>query len=413
MMAAMSSLAATDEKLATLTTQVAALSAQYDASLRENEQLRAQVAWFQRQLFGKKSEKRIVESDALQGTLGEAFDALPETSAPGKTTRVAGHTRTAAPTHPIGDESALFFDEHKVPVEVIAVPNPEIEGLDPEDIETIGEKISYRLAQRPGSYVVLKYVRPVIKRRESQAISCPGAPASVLEGSRADVSFIAGLLVDKLVYHLPFYRQHQRLAAAGIRVSRPWLTQLGQAAIALLAPIYAAQWQSILASRVKRVDETPIKAGREGPGKMKSAYFWPVMGEQDEICFHYQPSRRQEHVHQMLGPVVPAGGVLHTDGYAAYAWYAKTTGIAHAQCWAHSRRALLKAEAIEPQRVAEALEYIGALYRVEQAIRDKNLSGQDKRAWRQTHARPAADAFFAWVERQFEAHVRISDQRDR
>jgi hypothetical protein len=27
------------------------------------------------------------------------------------------------------------------------------------------------------------------------------------------VSFIAGMIVDKLAYHLPLYRQHQRLAA--------------------------------------------------------------------------------------------------------------------------------------------------------------------------------------------------------
>ena len=60
----------------------------------------------------------------------------------------------------------------------------------------------------PGSYVILKYVRPVIKRRDTQALSCPAAPSGVLEGSRADVSFIAGLLVDKLCYHLPLYRQH-------------------------------------------------------------------------------------------------------------------------------------------------------------------------------------------------------------
>jgi transposase len=397
-----STVAATTDSSA-LAAQLATLSNKYDASLREIEQLRAQVAWFQRQLFGRKSEKRIAEPEAVQGTLGEAFDAVPEATAPGKKTRVAGHERSAAPKRPAGDESPLFFDEQKVPVEVIDVPNPETDGLDPDDYDVIGEKVSHRLAQRPGSYVVLKYVRPVIKRRDTQALSCPGAPVGVLEGSRADVSFIAGLLIDKLVYHLPFYRQHQRLAAAGIRVSRPWLTQLAQSAIALLAPIHEAQWRSILGSRVKRVDETPIKAGREGPGKMKSAYFWPVMGELDEICFHYQPSRRQKHVEQMLGHTVPAGGVLHTDGYAAYAWYAKKTGIAHAQCWAHGRRAFVKAEAIEPDRVAEALEYIGVLYRVEQEIRDRKLCAADRRAWRQTHAKPAAESFFAWVEKQFEA----------
>ena len=64
-----------------------------------------------------------------------------------------------------------------MPVEVIVVPNPEIAGLAAEDFEVIGEKVSHRLAQRPGSYVVLKYVRSVIKRRDTQTLSYPPAPA--------------------------------------------------------------------------------------------------------------------------------------------------------------------------------------------------------------------------------------------
>jgi len=36
----------------------------------------------------------------------------------------------------------------------------------------------------------------------------------VVEGSRADLSFIAGLLVDKFASHQPLYWQHQRIARA-------------------------------------------------------------------------------------------------------------------------------------------------------------------------------------------------------
>lgn len=382
--------------------QTAAATA--DSSVPDTQQLMAQVAALSAQCDAVQREKRIVEPDAMQGTLGEVFDAVSVTPAPGKKTCVAGRERTATPTRPAGDESTPFFDQNKVPVEVIQVPNTDTEGLDPEDYEVIGERGSHRLAQRPDSYVILKYVRPVIKRRDTQELSCPAAPSGVIEGSRADVSFIADLLVDKLCYHIPLYRQHQRLAQAGIKVSRPWLTQIAQSATALLEPIHDAQWQSILASRVKRMDETPIQVGRDGPGKMKSAYFWPVMGEADEICFHYQPSRRQKHVEQMLGQTAPAGGVLHTDGYSAHAGYAKKTGIAHAQCRAHSRRCFIKAEDIEHDRVTKALAHIGVLYRVEQEIRDKNLCGQDKRGWRQQHAKPAAQSFFAWVDKQFDTH---------
>ena len=45
------------------------------------------------------------------------------------------------------------------------MPNPEIAGLPAEAYEVIGEKVTHRLAQRPGSYVVLKYVRPLVKRQ--------------------------------------------------------------------------------------------------------------------------------------------------------------------------------------------------------------------------------------------------------
>lgn len=104
-----------------------------------------------------------------------------------------------------------------------------------------------------------------------------------------------------------------------------------------------------------------------------------------------------------LGETLPAGSVLHTDGYAAYARYVEKTGIAHAQCWAHCRRAFLKAEQIEPERVEQALRHIGVLYRIEEDIRADGLAGAARRARRQEQAAPAAQRFFAWVDAQFAA----------
>ncbi|MBU2859391.1 transposase, partial [Acidithiobacillus ferrooxidans] len=73
----------------------------------------------------------------------------------------------------------------------------------------------------------------------------------VLEGSRADVSFAAGMIVEKFLYHLPLYRLHLRLQDTGFTLSRVWLTQLMQRIVSLLEPIYNAQFDSIRASRVK------------------------------------------------------------------------------------------------------------------------------------------------------------------
>ena len=171
------------------------------------------------------------------------------------------------------DEAGLFFDAARVPVQTIHLSAPEAAGLRADQYEIFGEKLTHHLAQRPGSYVVLKCVRPLIKLKAEQRLVCAPAPVNVLEGSRADVSFLAGMLVDKFAYHLPLYRQHQRLEQSGITVSRPWLTQCTHDAARLLEPIHAAQLESIRASRVKTMDETPIKAARAGPGKMHTGYF--------------------------------------------------------------------------------------------------------------------------------------------
>lgn len=69
---------------------------------------------------------------------------------------MAGHERKPKQRGEGIDESTLFFDDKRVPVEVIAVPNPDMELLKPDQYEVIGEKVTHRLAQRPGSYVVLK-----------------------------------------------------------------------------------------------------------------------------------------------------------------------------------------------------------------------------------------------------------------
>ena len=378
--------------------RVVELARSHAALQREVETIQHQLEWFRRQLFGQKSEKRPLAPHPAQMHLGEfpLPDAQPEAS--GKP--VAGHTRRTPRTDFAHDknDAGLFFDEARVPVETITVANPDIEGLTPDQYEVIGEKVSHRLAQRPGSYVILKYVRPLIKRRDTQTLHCPAAPSGVIDGSRADVSFLVGLLLDKFAWHLPLYRQHQRLLDAGITVSRAWLTQLAAQAAALLEPIYAAQLASIRTSRVKAMDETPIKAGRAGPGKMKGCYFWPVYGELDEICFPFFESRAHSNVEKVLGLTPVEGGVLLSDGYGAYEAYAGKTGLTHAQCWTHCRREFINAEAAEPALAAKALESIGALYVVEAKIREARLKGDAKREYRLDHARPIVEAFFGWVK---------------
>jgi transposase len=366
---------------------------------QEVQALQHQLEWFKRQLFGRKSERFAPQPDPQQLSLGAQMPVPPQQEP--QTQVVPEHKRRKAANDFTRDSTDVpFFDEARVPVQTIEVPTPEAQGLEPSQYEVIGQKVSYRLAQRPGSYVVLKYVRQQIKRRDTQTLHCAPAPSGVLEGSRADVSLVAGLLVDKFVYHLPLYRQHQRMADAGITVSRPWLTQLVQQGAQLIEPVYEAQLESIRASRFKAIDETPIKAGR-AEGAMKGGYFWPVYGQHDEVCFPFFESREHKHAFDVLGQP-QAGAVVLSDGYAAYSEYAKKTKVTHAQCWAHTRREFFEAQGAEPQLAQEALRQIGTLYKVEEDIRAKGLKGEAKRMHRLTHSKPLVELFFEWVQHQLE-----------
>lgn len=211
------------------------------------------------------------------------------------------------------------------------------------------------------------------------------------------MSFLAGLLIDKFAYHLPLYRQHQRLEAAGVRLSRGTLTNLVHRTCDLLEPVYTAQMESIMASKVLAMDETPIMAGRKmrdppHRGKMKRAYFWPIYGDRDEIAFPFATTRASAVVKEALKDYA---GKLLTDGYRVYDVYAKTSDrITHAQCWSHARRYFENAEPSDPKRVDEILKIIADLYRVETAMKAQALSPEQGVAYRAENARPIVDRFF-------------------
>lgn len=366
------------------------------------EEVEAQLRWFKQQLFGAKSERRL-EPDPSQLALGEGL--VEPAAAPEAETTVRAHVRRPRPPKSEDEEPGLRFDD-TVPVERIVVPDPALAGLvEGVDYTVVSEKRSYRLAQQPGAYKVLEIVRPVVKLAQTGALTAPAAPAAVLPDSYADVSLLAGMLVDKLRFHLPLYRQHQRLLAAGITVSRATLTSWVHRTGELLEPIYAAQLASILESRVIAMDETPIRAGHQKgkPGKMKQGYFWPLYGDRDEVAFPFAPTRAHAHVETLLGDF---RGTLVSDGYEAYASFQrKYTEVVHALCWAHTRRQLVKAEAVEPARVLRALTQIRALYEVERTIAERALAGAAKLALREAHSKPVVDAFFAWLEQELVAHA--------
>lgn len=365
---------------------------------RENQVLQHQLDWFKRQLFGEKSERRLADVPSEQGQLFATEQAEPPPE-PESTTITAHQRRKKQRNEDDVLDSGLRFTDD-VPVRVIDRTPEALKGYGAEDYVILGYDSTYRLAQRIGSYEVLEYRTPRFKQKGQDLIEHIPAPANVLENTCVDVSLLGGLLVDKFAYHLPLHRQHQRMKDAGVTVSRTSLLNWCGRAIDLLEPIVRAQHQSILASHVLGMDETPIKAGKaKARGKMKQGYLWPLYGDQDEVVFHFNPSRGSKVIQEQLGEHFD--GVLLCDGYVAYQTYAKTKDkVTLANCWSHGRRQFELVKTIDPQASEAALQFIGVLYDKEAYIRDHELTGQAKLDYRTRHSEPIVKQFWQWCEQQ-------------
>lgn len=371
---------------------IEALASQVAVLVEQNKELQRQNDWLKKQLFGSKSEKRI-EPNPYQMSLGEEFKPpadVPDLRPKQKISYERGVGPKVRPEDCV-TESGLRFDS-SVPIKIIRLPLLGMEGFTEDDYDIIDIKKTYRLAQRPASYVVLCYEQPVVKMKESKEIHTAIMVMNVLDRSVSDVSFLVGMLVDKFLYHLPLYRQHQRLSAAGVTLSRATLTNLVRRSIELLEPIVDAQKDSILQSRVLAMDETPTKAGKskKRKGKMHQGYYWPIFGDRDEIVFTYSESRARRVIENILSNHFT--GTLLSDGYSAYASYvAKTDDITHAQCWVHTRRQFFEAKTDEPLLADDMMQRMAALFTFEAECKEQGLEGEEKREHRLSYSKPVVD----------------------
>lgn len=356
-----------------------------------NQELQSQLEWFRRQIFGQKSERRAVtETCSGQLWLGEQFKE--ESQPPEEARTVKEHTRKKrkAKKNACGDISRLQFDERAQVID-IELPDPKVE--DGAALKLIGTDTTYRLAQVQGPYVVLRYQQKTFKvTTTSQIISTP-VPTQVIERSFADVSFLAGMAVEKTVYHVPIHRQHEKLKASGIQVSRSTLTGLYHKTAELLEPIYFALLSSLLCSSVIFVDQTNTKAQR-AKGKMVPASYWGLMNLAGEVAFVFSGNRSGKFIETLLEDF---SGTVISDGELDYARFVATKQyVRHAFCWIHVRRYFLKAEKEDPAVVNHILYLLRRIYRIERRIKDAppDFRERVRRRW----SKALVDRFFGFIK---------------
>ena len=399
-----------------LNMQEAILQQSYQSLVIENQKLHSKLSeqeeqisalqskldWFIKQTFDKKSEKfypdNFVECLPLfsQEELGEPTEPKEEKS------NVKAHSRnTRGKTNQLGDntDSGLRFDDG---VEIIVedIYPEEIEGLSADEYEIIGQEFSDRLASRESKTVVHRRVFHKAKLKSPSQIVKAAVPAQVLDGIYFSVSFLVEMIVDKCLYSLPLYRQHQRLSYEGFHLSRGTLITNFNRCCSQLFPIVEALGFSVLLSRILAIDETPMKVGVDSAKhKMKRGYVWPIYGDKDEIVYNYRRSRGAVVLGELLANFI---GTVLSDGYSAYKSYVEgqkkagfSDSVLQASCWVHARRAFVRLEDKRPEEYTKAIEFIGKLYKIEKEVDSNKYS--DVLIARQKHSLPVVDDYFTWL----------------
>jgi len=139
---------------AQLTVQMAAMTQKFGAEIAT---LKQQLDWFKRQLFGQKSEKQLNIDPAVQGNLLDALGVLePPQNSPPPPEQSITYTRRGKVRDAAVNDSGLRFGPD-VTRDVITIVDPAIAAVPEDRRELVSERVSYRLAQRPGSYGIIEY----------------------------------------------------------------------------------------------------------------------------------------------------------------------------------------------------------------------------------------------------------------
>jgi len=388
--------------------------------VQDNQKLESQVAWLNRQVFGKKSERY---EDPNQHKLPFETDGDDEAT-PGSDQAPSGETVTVTRKKPASGGRGKRLP---IPADLPRVERiydlPEGEKTDSQTgqpLKKIGEQITEQLSFTPGRVYVVRHVRiKYAKPSENLDGSNPEVitslrPPEGLSKCLAAPALLAQIAVCKYTDHLPLDRLTKIFKRSGFDLSKASMCRWIQGVGGLLDPLVELMKQRMLEhSVVIQTDETPVRQQASTPapgsGKTVECRFWPYLGQPGTqghyVVFDYTQGRSGEHPRKWFkgknDEPLFANGHLQCDGYAGLnalfdptqAWQMTRVG-----CWAHARRKFFDAKQSSHALSGHALSAIQDLYKVESDA--KGMDEDERLALRRSRSQATVDAFFVWCQAQ-------------
>jgi len=376
---------------------------------REIEHLKLLLAKLHRMQFGRKSEKLTRQIEQLELRLEELESnrSEKEPNAPEPAPVPASSTPTAAkPTRRALPDHLPRQTRRHEPQETEC---PECQG----ELRKLGEDVSEVLEYVPASFVVVRHVRTKLCCTKCDCIVQAAAPSRPIERGVAGPGLLAHVLVSKYCDHLPLYRQSEMYARQDVELERSTLADWVGGSARLLEPLVETLRRYVMAASKLHADDTPVPVLAPGQGKTKTGRLWTYVRDDrpagdtasPAVWFVYSPDRKGEHPAQHLEKF---HGTLQADAYAGFNQLYENGRIEQAACWAHVRRKFYDLHQAHASPTAtEALERIGALYRIEEPVRGR--PPDERRQVRQEQAKPLLDSLRQWFDATLSKLSRKSD----
>jgi transposase len=278
-----------------------------------------------------------------------------------------------------------------------------------EERTAIGADESWQIEYIPGRFERLHHVRkkyacPGCERvGENPQMEVAAKAEAAIEKGMAGPGLLAYIVSSKFSDYLPLYRLENIFERQGFEISRAtqsiWCGDVAD----LVEPLYELMAERVRQSHVVATDDTIMPM--LSVGKTKSARMWVYVG--DEVnpynVFDFTLNRGRDGPKYFLRDYQQ---VLLADGYGGYDGVVAGNAITRAGCWSHSRRKFIDAEKVSPEIAREAVELIGALFRVERQAKD--FSVEQRLALRQAKSAPLLaqlrEKLLEWKEQLLPKH---------
>jgi transposase len=371
-----------------LKSQLLKVSDQNGVLTDQNADLRQQLEWLKRQVFGQKTE-RYIPSDDNQIALALG---VPESDLPEKNETITYDRKKPGRCTPHGREE---IPAHLPRNEIVIMPEEDVSGM-----ERIGEKVTEQLEYTPPKYSVNKYVRPVFAGdvHGERTVVCGELPKLCSEKGKYGASIIAHAVVSKFEDHLPLYRLQKVIARdSGVVIPESSLDTFPEIAAFWLEPIVRKCAEMVMGSGYIQMDESTLKVMiQPTSGKSTTGQMWVRHApEKHVVIFDYERHRNGITAKNLLGSYE---GVLQTDGLATYDQFSVSKSIVHAGCHAHARRGFDESKSSDHARATHALSLYQKLFAIESEAKALSKPPGDRLILRQEKSAPIVAELKLWLD---------------